>query len=100
MAPAPQWSPLAIASMILGIFSMPTCCCGFLGAPLAVAGLVLGVVSLGKIRGEPLVWKGSGMAIAGIVMGGIGLLMTLLALLTTFVEASRPQWLSSLSGAF
>jgi Domain of unknown function (DUF4190) len=90
--PAPQWSPLAIASMILGLLSMPTCCCGFLGAPLGLASLVLGIVSLGKIRGESQVWKGSGMAIAGIVMGATGLLMTVVAIVAACLEAWQPHW--------
>jgi hypothetical protein len=60
--PAPV-NGLAIASLVLGIL-----CC------LPVVGLVLGLIALGQIRkkGE----RGRGMAIAGIVLGwvGIGLL--------------------------
>jgi hypothetical protein len=86
MGGGPSFNPLAITSMILGILSIPTCCCWFIGAPflIAIAALVLGIVAMGKIRGNPQAWKGSGMAVAGIVCGSIGLLLDLLAIFTTF----------------
>lgn len=90
--PAPQFNPMAITSMVLGILSMPTCCCGFLGAPLAIAALVLGLVSLDKIRRDPQSWKGGGMAIAGIVTGGGGLLFELAAFFMAFDDAVRSRW--------
>jgi hypothetical protein len=93
--PTAQFNPLAITSMILGILSIPTCCCGFLGTPLAIAGLVLGVVAMGKIRSEPQAWKGGGMAIAGIVTASIGILLALAALFTTFDDALRTRYLGS-----
>src|SRR5271165_1181769 len=61
MGGGPRFNPLAITSMILGILSIPSCCCWFVGAPLAVAGLVLGIIGMGKIRGNPQMYKGGGM---------------------------------------
>ena len=73
--------------MVLGILAIPTCCCGLLGGPLAIAALVTGIVSLRKIRRQPEVWKGDGMAIAGIVTGGIAILLAFAAFFTTFDDA-------------
>ena len=58
MGGGPRLNPLALTSMILGIASIPSCCCWFLGAPMAVASLVLGIISMGKIKNEPQNWKG------------------------------------------
>jgi hypothetical protein len=64
----PPWtSGMAIASLVLGICSF--LCLGFLtGIPAIILG-ALGLVKIEQSRGD---LKGKGMAIAGIVMGGIG----------------------------
>lgn len=78
----------SIASMVCGIISLVCCCLGLFSLILAIAAIVLGVVSLnGK-------YDGRGMAIAGIVTGGIGIAIWLLlviingsaAFLTAFDE--------------
>jgi hypothetical protein len=92
MMGGPKTSPLAITSMILGILSIPMCCCQFVSAPMAIAALVLGIIGMGKIRGNPQMYKGGGMAIAGIVCGGIGIIMSLIGLLTTIDENLRGQY--------
>ncbi len=68
---APGTSGTAIASLALGIVGIPTCCC-----PIApVLALALGAVALGSInRGEAV---GKGIAISGIVLGIIGLLISI-----------------------
>jgi Domain of unknown function (DUF4190) len=83
MMGGPKFNPLAITSMVLGILSIPSCCCVFIGSPMAIAGLVLGIISLGKIKQSPQMFKGGGMAIAGIVCSAVALILDLLALLTT-----------------
>jgi hypothetical protein len=85
----PRLHPLAIASMALGILGLPCCCCGVLGLPLAIAALVLGIVSAARIRNEPQAWKGSGMAVAGILTGSLGILLTLTALCPALADEWR-----------
>lgn len=65
-------SGLNIASMILGIISVLFCCGilgGYLGLFFSVPAVVLGIIGLAKKA--PL----KGMAIAGIICGGIGLIL-------------------------
>lgn len=57
-------SGLAIGSLVCGIFWV--CGAG------AIAALILGHLALRQIRREPLRIKGKGMAIAGIVLGWLG----------------------------
>ncbi len=93
MGGQPKFSPLAIISMITGILSIPTCFCSCfapgLNSPLAIAGLVCGILAMNKIKAEPNMWRGTGMAIAGIVTGALGILLVLLAAFTTLDESIR-----------
>jgi hypothetical protein len=91
----PRLHPLAVTSMTLGILGLPCCCCGVLGLPFAIAALVLGIVSAGKIRNEPQVWRGSGMAALGIVTGSIGILLELVALCPEFADGWRTWCMGS-----
>ena len=59
----------AISSLVCGIVSLLCSCCGWLGITVSVAAVVLGIVSINKKE------EGKGMAIAGIICGGIGLLI-------------------------
>lgn len=58
----------AIASMICGILSVLCCCFSCFSLVLAIAAIALGIVALA------CKYDGKGMAIAGIVLGGIGIL--------------------------
>ena len=74
-APPPQVSPstngLAIASLVLGVLF-----CTLIGGVVAV---ILGNVALGQIARSQGAQGGRGLAIAGIVLGWIG--VTILAIL-------------------
>ncbi|MDR1689910.1 MAG: DUF4190 domain-containing protein [Clostridiales bacterium] len=59
----------AIASLVLGIVSIVICCIPAVPVLASIAGLITGIVSLNKREG------GKGMAIAGIILSGIGLLI-------------------------
>ena len=61
----------AIASLVCGIL-------GLFLFYLAVPALVFGIISLGKIEEEKYYRKGKGMAIAGIVLGGLVILAFIL----------------------
>lgn len=67
---------LAVASLILGIVSIPLAlCCWVLGIPVALIGGVLGIVHLVQGRSE-----GRGLAIAGVVCSGLGVVAVILGL--------------------
>lgn len=69
-------SGFAIASLVLGIFAVLIGWIPFLGWPFIILALVFGIKALGKIKKENL--QGRGMAIAGIVLGSVGLLIVIL----------------------
>src|SRR5262245_27134037 len=63
---------LAVASLVLGIISIPTL--GLLGVGAIIA-LVLGSIALHRIKKEPATHGGKGMAIAGIITSVVSLLL-------------------------
>jgi hypothetical protein len=63
---------LAVASLVLGIISIPTL--GLLGVG-AITALVLGVIALKRIKKEPAIYGSKGMATAGIITSAVSLLL-------------------------
>ena len=63
---------MAIASLSLGILSIPTFGCLGIGA---VVSIVLGIVALTRANSEPHVYGGKGLAIGGIAAGASSLLL-------------------------
>ncbi|KGM10285.1 membrane protein, partial [Cellulomonas bogoriensis 69B4 = DSM 16987] len=71
--PPPPQDALAVVSLVLGIVAL-------LVLPLlGVPGLVLGLLGLRRIRAGRT--RGMGLSVAGIVLGGIGTLLTFLVVL-------------------
>lgn len=69
--PPKQRNNMALASMIFGILALLACCIPFIQFPLAVVAIVLVILSKKK---RPL----SGFAIAGLVMGIIAIIISIL----------------------
>lgn len=59
----------AVTALVLGILSMPSCVCPLVGIPFGIAAIVLGT----GVKGGP----NRGLAIAGAICGGVGLLLNL-----------------------
>ena len=55
-------------------------------------GLVLGIVAMNKIRTNPQMYKGGGMAIAGIACSAVGLILNLVAIFSTIDDNLRHQY--------
>jgi hypothetical protein len=66
----PQQS-LAVTSLILGVASVTLGLCCYFGILTAPIALVLGIVSLVQIKNDPTKYGGKGMAIGGIITGGL-----------------------------
>jgi hypothetical protein len=78
---APRNHPLAIASLVTGILAIvPGCCCGLLGLPLSIAAIITGIIGITKINAAPDQVTGKGMAIAGLVCGGVAIALDVASL--------------------
>ena len=65
---------LAIGSLVCGILSILCCWLGFLPG---IAAVVLGLISMNKEKSDPAGYGGRGMAMGGVITGGIGILISL-----------------------
>lgn len=72
-------SGMAVTALVLGILGLLasiTLVFFFVGGPLGLVALILGIIAITKIKpGSGL--KGKGMAIAGAITGGLGLLVAI-----------------------
>jgi len=71
---------VAIASLVCGIFGL-VCCCDPLGIRILadIAAVVLGLIALYSQAPEPVRAASRPYAIAGIVLGGLGMILFVLA---------------------
>ena len=91
----PRTDPLAIASLVVGLVGMVlACCCGAFGIPVHLAAIAMGGFSLYRMGEDPSL-TGKGLAIGGIVAGGIGFLLAVILLIVGFSlqssEFMRPR---------
>lgn len=78
--PASSGKGMAIASMVLGIISIPAICFWIVGLPCAIVGLILGILYNKKNEHSP-------MATAGIVCSIITIALLVLVLILCIVGA-------------
>ncbi|MER6315916.1 DUF4190 domain-containing protein [Streptomyces sp. NPDC001581] len=73
-----------IAALVLGIISVLGCFLSFAGVAIGIAAVVFGALGKGKAnRGEA---DNGGMALAGIILGAVGILLGVLILLAAFAS--------------
>lgn len=68
---------LAIASMVCGIIGFITC---YFSGLLGVPAVICGHLAISRINSSPIFMPGRGMAIAGLVMGYIGIAFSVAAI--------------------
>ena len=76
----PKTSGLAIASLVLGILSIPTCCCYGFGMLIGIAAIITGAMGISQVNKAPQEFGGKGMAIAGLVCGIVSVVLGILSL--------------------
>jgi len=77
-APVPSGGKgLAITSLITGIAAIALCCYWFIAIPAGVAAVITGILAMQRGQSK-------GMAIAGLITGGLGVLLGLVLAILTF----------------
>jgi hypothetical protein len=80
---------IAVASMILGIVSLVLFFLWFLAPILALLAIIFGALGIGKAK--KIGGKGKGMAIAGLVTGSIGLVVSIIIIVLAFIVVSKAK---------
>ncbi len=78
---------LAISSMVLGILAVPMFFCYGSGIIFGIVALILGLIARRQIRDGGNTEKGSGMALTGIIIGGVSGVLFALAVIMIVVLA-------------
>lgn len=84
---------LAMGAMICGILALPTtCCCSILSFPIAIAAIIMGAVAMSKVKAEPHIYGGKGMAVAGVACGGVSIVLAIVFLALGMGQALVDQY--------
>lgn len=81
MGPSAPSTGLATAAMTCGLIAIPCACCCGIGVPLGIAGAVMGAIAMSKASSSPETHGGKGKALAGVICGSIGLVLSVLWLI-------------------
>lgn len=71
---------LAIVSLITGAVSIILSWCCYMGIIIGPVALITGFIAINNINKDPDKYDGKGLAIAGMVAGGVGILISLIML--------------------
>ncbi len=74
--------PLAVWALVLGILSLVFCC-----LPLAIPAIICGHVARSRLKQAPDAASGSGMALAGLIIGYVSVVACILACVLGVVAA-------------
>lgn len=85
----PTSNSLAVVSLGLGILSLASIFCGglLIGIPTSIGAIVTGVIARNQIKQSEGTQTGSGLAIAGIVLGILGVVAVAVPILIITVLA-------------
>jgi hypothetical protein len=89
--PPPGYGPApsngqGVASLVLGIVSIPLACCGYGGIVLGILGMVFGF--LGRKKADQGLATNRGQAQAGLICGAAGLILGIAVLILSFAFRS------------
>lgn len=88
-APRPGTDAVAVLSLVAGLAGLVLVFAPVIGLAAPVAALVLGLVARARIRTSDR--PGRGLATSGVVLGGIGLVLSLLVTVTSVALLSDPD---------
>ncbi len=70
----PRNNSMAVTSLVLGIISVTFGLCCY-GLPFNLLGIIFSIVALGQIKADPQNQRGSGLAIAGLILSIVSLVL-------------------------
>lgn len=89
-----QKQTLSIVSLVLGIVGLLFSCCCCAGIPFDIAAIVVGI--LAKKKNVP----GQGMALAGIILGAVGIVIYIITVIINLATGSGEAFTNSFMEGF
>lgn len=89
-----QKQTLSIVSLVLGIVGLLFSCCCCAGVPFDIAAIVVGI--LAKKKNVP----GQGMALAGIILGAVGIVIYIITVIINLATGSGEAFTNSFMEGF
>lgn len=83
-----QDQTLPTVSLVLGILSFVLFCC-YGGFPLGVAALITGYLGMNNANNDSMKYGGRGMAIAGLILGAVSILGSIIFILFAILGSIR-----------
>lgn len=80
----------AIASMVLGIVALVFFCIWYISIPCGILAIIFGILAIKS--------TGRGMAIAGLITGSIGFVLTILIFISIFIFGFTAAFVSTMEG--
>jgi hypothetical protein len=81
---------LGIVSLVLGILSIPLGCCSFFGLIMPVPAIICGILGMRKAdQGQA---NNKGMAIAGLICGSVGLMISLIIIVLGVIGSTTTPY--------
>ena len=74
-----QNQTLPIVSLVCGVLGLVTSCC-YGGIPFGIAALITGFLGIQNINKDSLTFGGKGLAVAGMILGGVSFVLTIVLL--------------------
>jgi hypothetical protein len=91
-----QSNGLAVAGMVLGIISLPAVILTFIDVPIAILAIIFG--GIGVAKANKIGGKGKGMALAGLICGVLGLIISVALIFWFMGEMKKSMHRSGFSG--
>ena len=83
---AAQDQTLPIISIVLGVLSLLTICC-YGGIPFGLGALIVGYIGMSNVNKNPMKYTGKGIAIGGMILGGVTFVLAILFLFLGIVSS-------------
>lgn len=79
----------AVGALVCGLASLPMVLLAGMGLPVGVGAVVLAVIGLRQIKESQGQQGGTGLAVAGLVLGGLGTLLGVVGMVIAAVQLAR-----------
>jgi len=87
----PKTNMLGIIGLVLGICAWTIAWCCGVGPLFSLVGIILSAIGLCQIKNQPEVYKGRGIALAGLIINILGMVLITIALIVAVLTGALDE---------